>query len=349
MYRRKCDRRTVPRFRCKTCSRTFSQQTFACTYYLKKPKLLSQIAAGLVACDASRQTARSIGCSHTTVVHQANRLGRHALLFDSLAMEQLGQLRESVVFDHAEIFQYCQEMPVGVGTAVGKDSLFIYGLDPAPHRLGGVMTPARAKRLKRLEKKLGKVPSGSYRNSTQRILDQLIPKILEGEHLHLITDGKPDYRTAAREYIASGKIHMEAFPNPPRRPKHERREKRALARDRAMFPVDLLHKLIRHSSANHKRETIAHGRRVNSIMLRLHGFTTWRNFIKDKSERSPQHKTPAMEVGLIDRFLDWRQVLSRRLFPWRLNLSEMDRKLYTMTMETPAVGNNRHHELVNAF
>jgi hypothetical protein len=116
-----------------------------------------------------------------------------------------------------------------------------------------------------------------------------------------------------------------------------------------MFPVDLLHKLIRHSSANHKRETIAHGRRGNAIMLRLYGFTTWRNYIKDKSERRPQRRTPAMELGLVDRFLDWKQVLSRRLFPWRLKLSDMELRLYAMAMETKAVGNNRHHQLTNAF
>ena len=348
-YRRKFDRRTIPRFRCKACGRTFSLQTFACTYYLKKPKLLTQVAAGLVACDAARQTARSLGCSHTTVVHQANRIGRHALLLNALAMEMLGPISESLVFDHAETFQYCQEMPVGIGTAVGSESLFTYALDPTPHRLGGAMTPGRAKRLKALKKRCGELPAGSYRKSTERVLSRLLAKIRPGDRLHLITDGKPDYRDAAQPYVASGKLHLTAFPNPRRRLKHEPRGEQAGVRDRAMFPVDLLHKLIRHSSANHKRETIAHGRRVNAIMLRLYGFTVWRNFIKDRSERRPRHRTPAMDVGLTDRFLDWRQVLSRRLFPWRRKLTEVERLLYAMMMETPAVGNNRHHEAVNAF
>ena len=344
-----CDRRTIPRFRCNTCRRTFSQQTFSCTYYLKKPKLLGQIAAGLVACGAARQIARTLGCSHTTVVHQANRIGRHSLLLHALALKQMGYLKETLVFDHAETFQYCQEMPVGIGTAVGKESLFTYELDPEPHRAGGAMTPDRARRLKALKKRAGPLPTGSYCRSTERILAQLLPKVQPGEQLHLITDGKPEYRAAARRHIESGTLRMDAYPNPPRRLKHVPRGKHAAARDRAMFPVDLLHKLIRHSSANHKRETLAHGRRANAIVLRLYGFTTWRNFGKDKSERCPQHKTPAMEIGLTDRFWDWKQALSRRLFPWRLKLSEMERKLYAMKMDTPAVGKNRHHDLVNAY
>jgi hypothetical protein len=316
---------------------------------LKKPKLLPRIAAALVACGAARQIARTLGCSHTTVVNHANRIGRHALLLHSLAMDQMEFLEEAVVFDHVETFQYCQEMQLGVGTAVGSRSWFTYSMDPVPHRLGGEMKPARAKRLKSLIKRKGKLPIESYRRSTERVLDQLIPKVRSEKQLHLITDGKPDYRAGAQPHIESGKLRMDSYPNPPRRPKHEPRSKYAARRDRAMFPVDLLHKLIRHSNANHKRETIAHGRRVNSIMLRLYVFAAWRNFVKDKSERCPQGRTPAMEAGLAERFLDWKQVLSRRLFPWRRNLSAMDLELYAMMMETPAVGNNRRHDPVNSF
>lgn len=61
-YRRTCDpHRKVPRFRCATCGRTFSRQSFACTYYLKRPELLVAVAAGLVAGSAHRQIARSLG------------------------------------------------------------------------------------------------------------------------------------------------------------------------------------------------------------------------------------------------------------------------------------------------
>ena len=123
----------------------------------------------------------------------------------------------------------------------------------------------------------------------------------------------------------------------------------AALRDRAMFPVDVLHKMIRHSSANHKRETIAHGRRVNSIMLRLYVFAAWINFGKERSERRPRGRSPGMDIGLSERILDWNNVLSRRLFPWRQKLSGMDGTLYSMAMETPAVGNNRRHELINAI
>jgi transposase-like protein len=346
-YSRKCDRRTIPRFHCKICTRGFGQQTFSNTYYLKKPNLLPKVAAAVVACSASRQIARMLGCSHTTVVHQANRLGRHALLLNALALEQLDALREPALLDHFETFQYCQEMAVGIATAAGARSGFVYAVDPVLHRHGGEMRPARAKRLKSLVRRHGALPTGSYRRSTERVLQKLFPKVPSGEHLRLIADGKPDYRAAALPYLESGILQLDSYPNPPRRLKHEPKSNQALLRDRAMFPVDVLHKMIRHSSANHKRETIAHGRRVNAIMLYV--FIIWINFGKDRSERHPRGRSPGMDVGLVDRILDWKEILNRRLFPWSQNLSGMDRKLYSMAMETAAVGNNRRHELINAF
>jgi len=348
-YRRQCDRRSIPRFRCQTCLRTFSQQTFSCTYYLKKPKLLHQVAAALVASCAARQIARTLECSHTSVVNQANRIGRHALLLHSVAAERSGPMGEAVVFDHAESFQFCQEMPLGIGTVVGRDSLYTYGLDPVPHRLGGERSPGRVKRLKALQKRYGRFPKGSYRQSTSRILDRLLSRVAEGERLHLITDGKPEYQSAAASHIDAGRLVHEVHPNPPRRRKHEPRGRHAVARDRAMYPVDLLHKLMRHSNANHKRETLAFGRRANAILLRDYAFTAWRNFGKDVSERCPQGRSPGMKIGLTDRIWSWREILGRRLFPWRVRLSTMDRNLYSMGLITPAVGRNRRHDLLNAF
>ena len=348
-YRRKCDRRTIPRFRCRICNGRFSLQTFSTTYYLKRPDLLSKVAACLVACGAARQVARTLGCSHTTVVHQANRIGRHALLLHADSLETMKAIEEPLVLDHMETFEYCQEMQLGVATVVGSRTGLVLALDPVPHRSGGEMTPGRAKRLHALVERHGPLPAGSYRRSTERVLARLLPKAESGSRLHLIADGKPSYRKAAQPHIDSGRLRLDTYLNPPRRRKHEPNSRSAVARDRAMFPVDVLHKLIRHSNANHKRETIAHGRRANAVMLRLYVLAAWVNYIKDQSVRTPRDRTPGMAAGLIDRFLDWKQLLGRRLFPWRRKLSGMDRKLYSMAMITPAVGNNRRHDLINAF
>ena len=95
-----------------------------------------------------------------------------------------------------------------------------------------------------------------------------------------------------------------------------------------MFPVDQLHQLLRHTCADHKRETIAFGRRVESILGRAYLIAVWKNFIKRRTERRPSDTTPAVALGLTDTPWTWERVLARRLFVTREPISPIAKHLY---------------------
>lgn len=339
-YRRARDpRRKVPRFRCPACRRSFSRQSFACSYYMKRPELLLPVVAGLVAGSAHRQIARSVGCAPSTVTRLAARLGRQALLQLAQALQHLPALEEPIVFDHFETFVFSQHDRLGVGTAVGQRSWFVYAVDPAPHRRAG--RPAARRRAPR--KPLPHPPPRALVRSTRRVLELL--RTLGRGALRLISDDHPAYRAAVRE-LGPGVQHR-VFPNPPRGPGSEPAPARE--RDRAMFAVDLLHKLLRHSQAHHRRETIAFGRRSNAILERAAVLAVWRNFVKSVSERRQDPTTPAMRLGLTRRAWSWADVFSRRLFPGRIPLPEGWMRIYRRGWITPAVGRNLPHDLRHAF
>ncbi|HET6277353.1 MAG TPA: hypothetical protein VFG08_01070, partial [Candidatus Polarisedimenticolia bacterium] len=120
----------VPRFRCRACRRSFSRQSFATSYYLKRPELLVPAAAALVAGSAHRQVARSLRCAPSTITRLSARLGRHALLLQALALRHLaGRVVEPFAVDHFETFEFSQDLPFGVLTPVGRDSWFVFGID----------------------------------------------------------------------------------------------------------------------------------------------------------------------------------------------------------------------------
>ena len=337
-------RRTVPRFICLTCRRTFSRQTFSTSYYLKRPELLLATAAGLEAGGALRQIARSLACAPSTPTRLAARLGRHALLLHARALAHLrGRLSEPVVLDHFETFEFTQDCPFGVATAVGARSWFVYGLDPAPHARAGRLTPRLVERLASRPRREWR---GGYLGSTRRTLAGLLPLAPEGKRLLLLGDGHPAYARAA---AGRPRVLLRSFPNPPRGPKGSPRSPAARARDRAMFPVDLLHGLLRHSLAHHRRETIAFGRRLNALLERLFLAAVWRNFVKKRSERRPAPVSPAMQVGLTRELWTWRRVLSRRLFPARESLSVVQRVLYTRAWITTLLPRNLRHESIHAY
>jgi len=116
-----------------------------------------------------------------------------------------------------------------------------------------------------------------------------------------------------------------------------------------MFPADVLHALLRHTVAHHRRETIAFGRRLNALLERLFLAAVWRNFIKRRSERRPEKVTPAMRVGLADEPWTWKRVLSRRLFPGRESLTPMEQQLYRRAWTTPVLPRNTSHALKHAY
>ena len=337
-YARK-DGRPVRRYRCLACRKTSSKQTFSLTYYLKRPELLVPIFAGLQAGSCHRQLARSLGCAPSTVTRQSARLGRHALLLTASALAELAELSEELVADHFETFVGTQDYPVGVATVVGKESKFVYALDPAPHeRTGKRSTFQEARRRRRPPQ-----PSrGGYEGSLTRVLEALLHFFPETSALHLTTDGHAAYRRVLSGPTFRKKVRHLAVPNPKRGPKGSPRSSEARFRDHEMFPVDALHALLRHTASHHRRETIAFGRRTNAILERLFLASAWRNFVKGRSERKPDRTTPAMHLGLTTEPWSWERVLARRLFPGRVRVPASWLEVYRRTWITPGIPNSLH-------
>ena len=335
-----------PRYVCLTCRRTFSRQSFAFTYYAKRPELLVPIAAALQSSAAHRQIARMLGCAPSTVTRASARLGRHALLLLASLLAELGTPPEPLVLDHFEAFELTQDLPVGVGTAVGHRSWFWYGIDPALHRRGGRVSPfqrARLARRKTREKK------GGYTGSFGRMLDA-IGHFSEGNRpIVLHTDGHESYKTALARHRRRARFVHVATPNPRRGPKGSPRTPEARRRDERMYASDQLHALIRHSCKHHTRETIAFSRRVNAMLERAFLTAAWRNLVKGRSERRRDPTTPAMTLGLTTEPWSWRRVLSRRLFLGRIAVPESWRMIYRREWITPELGRNRRHDLRHAF
>ena len=196
----------------------------------------------------------------------------------------------------------------------------MYDVDPAPHKGAG-------RRFDRPSERLKGSPPSTYVRSIRRAFSGLVERLSNGK-LTFVVDGRADYRQAVRDRRLVDRAVLRVFPNPERGPKGSPRSPEAIARDFAMFPVDQLHQLLRHTCADHKRETIAFGRRLESILGRAHLIAVWKNFIKARSERRPDRSTPAMRLGLAQDPWSWERVLSRRLFLHREPAREIARKLY---------------------
>ncbi|HEV8701161.1 MAG TPA: hypothetical protein VGV60_07820 [Candidatus Polarisedimenticolia bacterium] len=332
----------MPRFRCLSCGRTFSQQSFAFSYYLKRPELSRPIAAGLVAGSAHRQIARSLGCHHSTVTRRSRRLGRHALLLHQTALQELA-VAEPIIVDDFDSFAGSQYFPCTLPTATGSNSWFLYGFAFARERRRGTMSPTQKKRRTSLERLYGRPPHGSVTAAFCSLLRALPPA---RGRLRIVADDDPAIRRAAS---ALPHLHLSAYPNPVRGPKGSRRTLEARQRDRAMFPNDQLHRFLRHSQAAHRRETIAFGRSYNGLVDRLALFVVWRNLVQARSERHPRDGTTAMRLRLTTRPWSWGQVLAERLHVGRIQAGHEVMRHYRRELVIPSLPNEQRHTLVRAF
>ena len=330
-YVRKAAPREIPRYNCRCCGVSFSSQSFHSTYYLKRPDLLLPVFGRLVACSGFRQIARDLGVSHTTVMRLCERLGRHHLLFLWQALKNL-TLKEAVVIDGFESFAYSQYHPCHFHLAVGAKSHFTYAFTDSELRRKGRMTDAQKRRRQELEEKHGRPDPKSIEKEVAELL-KLLPKA-EGS-LVVLSDEHPAYPRALKR---SGlPVRHEVTPGEAPR-----------TRFNPLFPVNLMDGLLRHSSANHKRETIAFSKTRQNGVERLAIFAVWRNFAKWFSENHPG-TTPAMAAGLAERKLAPREIVNERLFPWRIELPERWERYYRRLTSTVAQVKTRPHALRLAY
>ena len=179
--------RSVQRYRCSHCQRSFSSQTFALTYWLRRPDLPRKLFLRLLACSAYRQIARDLGVSPTTVLRQVERLGRHCLLFHE-RLRPKGAPREALVVDGFETFEFSQYTPVHFHTAVGAGSHFVYGFTDSELRRKGRMSAPQRQRRAQLELQFGRPDPRSIEREMAALVALVVPA---GATLTLHSDEHP--------------------------------------------------------------------------------------------------------------------------------------------------------------
>jgi len=328
-YQRRIAPTRIQRYRCARCARCFSEQTFSPDYWLKRPDVLASLFHPLVACAGHRQIARSLAVSPTTVTRQVLRLGRHCqLLHEILRPRTLPT--EPLVVDGFRSFEHSQYHPTDFHLAVGARTHFFYGFTVSELRRSGSMRPAQKQHRARLEQRLGRPDPRAAERDVAALLTLLAPP--PGGSLVVHSDDHRAYPRAFRRLSGVTVSHRVTLARQIRTPRNP------------LFPVNLLDGLIRHSSANHKRETIAFSKRRQAAAARLWIFLVWRNYVKSWSERR-RDPPPGLHLGCIPQRLTLATLLCRRLFPSRIPLPEPWRRQYLGRVVTRAIPNNRFHQL----
>jgi hypothetical protein len=203
------------------------------------------------------------------------------------------------------------------------------------------MTAYQKRRRAELEAALGRPDPKAIEKSVYRLIRGLWPLIPTDGPLTLHSDDHPAYRRALRTlrtesggprvcHCITSSLARRTTRNP-------------------LFPVNLADLLLRHGSANHRRETIAFSKRRQAACERAAIFLVWRNYIKRWSEKAGK-ETAAMRAGILTRPLEWKEILRRRLFPSHRDLPADWREYYERRVRTLVLGDGQSsHALTYAF
>jgi len=286
----------------------------------------------LLAGSGLRQITREARCAHSTVMGLAARLGRHALLYLAAHPPQ-GPVREPLVIDGFESFAYSQYQPLHLHLVVGANSHFAYALTLSTLRRKGRMTPRQRVRRQHLEATYGRPDPRAIERDMAAALTLAAPK---PQPLTVRSDEHPAYPRALGR-LAPYTIAHQCTPSG-----------QARTPGNPLFPVNLLDLLLRHNSANHKRETIAFSKRHQAVIERAALLLLWRNYGKRFSENHGG-ATPAMRLGLSGHPLGAGALLARRWFPSRVRLPEVWQRYYRRAVPTVGIARPREHTLTRAF
>lgn len=302
---------TVPRYRCRSCRRGFSRQSFRLDYYAKRVLCYRSVLQQVVSCSSTRDLTRREGCTTGSVANRIERLARQAAAVHADTLAQLS-LSEAVVIDGFENFAVSKYFPNNITLLAGAGSEFLYGCDYRTIRRSGRMSEQQKERRDELEERF-RADRAGLRRAFAALVDGALRIACDGKPLLLRTDCHKEYRRAiARD------AHFSALCETGRL-LHElthSREPRTGANP--LFAANYLDRQLRKDLKECVRRTVCFGRNVANVMQRMLIYRMYHNHYKGWRHRQPR-PTHGSVAGLDERWVqrrlsgvfEWREFLSR--------------------------------------
>jgi transposase-like protein len=325
---------TVPRFRCLSCGRGFSERTFSIDYYTKRRLDLREMHRAVSQSESLSSIGRHLGCSVESVQNRLDRLARNAMAMHGQLLSEL-RLSEHLVADGFESFDRSQYFPNQINLLVGKQSQYLYGLTHATIRRKGRMSKHQKQVREQLEQAY-RAPKNAVETSFARLLDA-IPDLWDPAtlpRLRLWTDEHYAYPLAVRRVPALAQaqagrtfIH-ETWPSTaPRNVLNP------------LFPVNYYDRELRKDIAAFRRESTCYTRNTANGLARFMAHLVYHNYQKQYrvgQGRQTEHVHAEMAGILHERIaecLGW--LYSARPFLSKQSLSPEARKIWRKEAVTP--------------
>ena len=296
-YHPLCRAHPVPRFRCRTCGRSFSRQTFRADYRDHRPDLNARLFLSIASGLGLRQSSRNLGLSLRCTELKFRKIARHLRRLNLNLRWPLGRPVQ-LQFDELETYEGRRNTrPLSLPLLIERDSRFVVWAESAPIRPRGRMSKERAQAIREDERRYGPRKDLSHR-SVRRTLERGA-ELVDGP-IELFTDEKSTYPAVARRVFGA------------RRLKHERTNSRLVrATWNPLFPINHSEAMARDLLGRLRRESWLVSKLRRYLDLGLHVWIAYRNYVRRRFNFDEE--SPAQILAFVGRrmkpgeLLSWRQ------------------------------------------
>src|SRR5688572_14048506 len=270
-YRARCRAYAIGRFRCRSCRRGFSQQTFRADYRDHKPHLNAALFVLLSSGIGFRQASRNLGlsrhCLHRKFQKIARQLqGAHAHLLRDFKPDSWFQMDELGTFE-----QDRHTGPLSLPIAIEARSLLIVAAESAPIRPSGHKTREQKARIARYEALHGWRRDQS-RAAVRRVLEAIATRAGNLETIVLRTDKKAMYVPLAKQVFAGKRLE------------HQRVSGKIARNVRnPIFKINLTDAMARDNNGRLRRRSWLHSKMRKYLDLQLALFIAYRNYVRRRT------------------------------------------------------------------
>lgn len=292
-----CRSQGVPRFRCSSCGRTFSRQTFRMDYRDHRPDLNLMVFLLLCSGLGLRQTARLVGMTENNTVRKFRKIGRHCRLLNANLMRKL-PVGAVLQFDELETYEGRRSTrPLTLPILIERGSRMILAARSAPIRPSGTMPPSRLRAIQQDETRFKRRQSRS-RAAVRSVLRKAADLFSRRAPVVLESDEKSTYPAIGRRVFGDRLVHRQT----PSR----------LARGtwNPLFPINHTEAMARDLIGRLRRESWLVSKCRWFLNLQLQIYIAYRNFVRPRFNKD--RLTPGELIGWLRRRLTPGQVLSWR-------------------------------------
>lgn len=321
---------SVQRYRCRTCGKYFSDQTFKLTYYLKKDTDFRAFARALNSRSSDLFCARHFHYSSSSMQTRVERLARNGLFLHSQILSRV-RLDEHLVADGLESYTRSKYFPTNITILIGADSQFVYDFNLCHFRRKGRMSDLQRMRAPRIYDSAVFLPN-DMKNRFSLLLCRTAD-LIERRHplrdeIVLSTDENPAYAHALADTPIPGLVHRRISSTAPR------------TRANPLYSANYFDRQIRKDLVNHRRKTVCQAKNDRNMMCRFSWYVTSHNYLKPYRISSRAAQTEARHFdrvrGAADQLRRWRPMLFTNRFV--LSMSRVDgylREIWMKSIHSP--------------